>query len=61
MWELDGTKQALHNECQEAERLKECLSAAKVALGTTDEEATVARAMVEMAQAELVGKLASPF
>ena len=54
--QLDVTNQALYDRSREAERLRECLSAAEVVLGAADEEAVVAKATTTNAQAELVGK-----
>jgi uncharacterized membrane protein len=49
--------QALQEGCQEVERLKECLSAAKTALGAVDGEAADARAANVAAHAKLTGEL----
>ena len=51
------TSQALRDQCQEAERRRDCVSVAETVLGTTDEEAIVAKAVVMVAQTELIGKL----
>ena len=44
MQDLDVTRQALHVESQEVERLRSCLSAVETALTAVDRETTKAEA-----------------
>ena len=44
LWDLDVTRQGLHVENQEVERLRSCLSAMEMALIPADRETAVAKA-----------------
>jgi hypothetical protein len=49
VWELDVTRQALRDECREAEQLRECISIMETALDATGREAAVAKATMAAA------------
>jgi hypothetical protein len=55
--ELDVTRQALRDECREAEQLRECISVMETALDAAGREAAVAKAATAAAQVELTGNL----
>lgn len=55
--ELAEAGQSLQDGCREVERLKECLAAAKVALGAADGEVVDARAAEAAARTKLAGEL----
>ena len=44
VWDLDVTRQALHAECQEVERLQSCLSTVETTLAITNRETATAEA-----------------